>query len=328
MECAGMSLYTKINGINKDVSRIFLGTGFLPNLEDYDAWLTGILDTGVNAIDTARIYPDSEKTIGKWLDKTGVRDKVVLLSKCGHPDGATKRVNHEAMMSDLQKSLEELQVDYIDIYILHRDDPSTEVAEVVETFNEMKERGSIGIFGGSNWTYKRIQEANEYAYKKNLAPFSVSSPGFSLADQLGDVWDDTCVTLTGKRGQQDRKWYQESQMPVIAYSSLAHGMFSGKMKSTDINHANDFLDMFALRGYAFPENFERLRRCELLAKEKQATVSQIALAWIFRQSMNMFAVVSTSSTDRMKKNIEALEIPLSDQECEFLNLERDIYKNM
>ena len=97
-----MSLYSKIHGINKDVSRIFLGTGFLPNLEDYDAWLTGILDTGVNAIDTARIYPDSEKTIGKWLDKTGVRDKVVLLSKCGHPDGAIKRVNQEAMMSDLQ----------------------------------------------------------------------------------------------------------------------------------------------------------------------------------------------------------------------------------
>lgn len=57
-----------------------------------------------------------------------------------------------------------------------------------------------------------------------------------FADQLGDVWDDTCVTLTGKRGQQDRNWYQNNKMPVIAYSALAHGMFIGKMKSTDMVH--------------------------------------------------------------------------------------------
>lgn len=321
----GFDLYTKIEGIDKEVSRILLGTGFLPDVDDYDAWLTGILDTGVNAIDTARVYPDSEKTIGKWLEKTGVRDKVVILSKCGHPDGSVKRVNRRAMLADLDKSLEELRTDYIDIYILHRDDPSVEVAEVIETFNEMKARGKIGLFGGSNWTYRRIEEANEYAYKKGLEPFSVSSPSFGLADQLGVVWDDTCVTISGKAGEEARKWYAQNQMPVVAYSSLGRGLFSGRLKSTDADNAEQYLDMFAMRGYAFPDNFERLRRCEILAKEKEVSVPQLAMSWIFHQKMNMFAVVSTSSPVRMQENIKALAIDLSEKESDYLNLVSDLY---
>lgn len=317
----GIDLYTTIEGIDKKISRIFLGTGFLPDVEDHNAWLSSILDAGVNAIDTARVYPNSEETIGKWLDKTGKRDEVVILSKCGHPDGNTKRVNRSAMLSDIDESLEKLHTDYIDIYILHRDDPKTPVAEVVETFNEMKALGKIGLFGGSNWTHQRIEEANEYAYKKGLAPFSVSSPSFGLADQLGVVWDDTCVTISGKDGKEGRNWYLKNQMPVIAYSSLGRGLLSGKMKSTDAENADKFLDTFAMRGYAFPDNFERLRRCELLAREKNVSVPQIAMSWIFRQGMNMFAVVSTSTQARMLENINALKVDLSEKECSFLNLE-------
>ena len=314
-----IDLYTTIEGIDKRVSRIFLGTGFLPDIDDHDSWLSSIMDTGVNAIDTARVYPNSEETIGKWMDKTGKRDEVVILSKCGHPDGNTKRVNRSAMLYDLEKSLECLRTDYIDIYILHRDDPSVEVAEVIETFNEMKSKGKIGVFGGSNWTHNRIEEANEYAYKKGLSPFTVSSPSYGLADQMGVVWDDTCVTISGKDGKEARDWYIKNQMPVIAYSSLGRGLLSGKMRSSDAANADKYLDSFAMRGYAFPDNFERLRRCEILANEKNASVPQIAMSWIFYQKMNMFAVVSTSTSARMQENINALRIELTEEECRYLS---------
>ena len=110
---------------------------------------------------------EAEHSFGNWLEKSGRREEVVILSKCGHPDAMwNKRVNEKEMRKDLKKSLEELKTDYIDIYMLHRDDPDTEVAVAVETFNAMHEEGNIGAFGASNWTHTRIEEANEYAYKQ------------------------------------------------------------------------------------------------------------------------------------------------------------------
>ena len=75
-----------------------------------------------------------------------------------------------------------------------------------------------------------------------------------------------------------------------------------------------------MKGYAYPENFERLKRCEELAAEKGVSVPQIAMAWIFRQNMNTFAVVSTSRPERMKENIHALDISLSEEEAAYLDL--------
>lgn len=73
---------------------------------------------------------------------------------------------------------------YIDIYLLCRDDPNVDVAVPVEVLIAMHAEGKIGAFGGSNWTHQRIEEANEYAYRRGLIPFTVSSPNFGLADQV------------------------------------------------------------------------------------------------------------------------------------------------
>lgn len=110
-------------------------------------------------------------------------------------------------------------------------------------------------------------------------------------------------------------------MSVIAYSSLAHGFFSGRLKSTNPEDAPNILDAPAVKGYVCPENFERLRRCEQLAGRKKTTVPQLAMAWMFHQRLNLCAVVSTSRPDRMKRNIDALALPLTDEECRWMNLE-------
>ena len=318
-------LYTTIPEVNKKMSRILLGTGAIPENVNADEWLSSMYDIGINAIDTARVYGSSEKTIGNWLQKTGLRENIVILSKCGHPLGPIKRIGRRAMMSDLKKSLKYLQTDYIDIYLLHRDNVEVPVSTVIETFNEMKSNGYIRAFGGSNWTHQRIEEANEYAYKKGLAPFAVSSPNFGLADQIGVMWDDSCVTISGKKQQEARDWYKEKQIPVVAYSSLGRGLFSGRLKSSDSQNADKYLDSYAMKGYAYPENFERLKRCEILAQKKEVTVAQIAMAWIFNQGMDMYAVVSTSSAARMQSNIDALDIKLSEKECRYLDLLEDGY---
>ena len=90
---------------------------------------------------------EAEHSFGNWLEKSGRREEVVILSKCGHPDAMwNKRVNEKEMRKDLKKSLEELKTDYIDIYMLHRDDPDTEVAVAVETLMPcMKKETSVRL---------------------------------------------------------------------------------------------------------------------------------------------------------------------------------------
>lgn len=319
--------YAEMAYVKNPVSRIFFGTATSSALEGSagSELLDFVYGSGITAFDTARVYGQSETLLGKWIEEKNMREKIVILSKCGHPDLKTweKRVNEKAMWEDLETSLKELRTDFLDIYLLHRDDPDVETGEIVEIFNGMHAEGKIGAFGGSNWTHERIEQANEYAYKHNLILFTVSSPNFGLADQAGDPWGGGCVTISGPKEVEAREWYRKQNMPVVAYSSLAHGLLAGKVKSTDWERVAELLDAPTIKGYGSEENFERLRRCEILAAEKQATVAQIAMAYIFHQDLNVFAVVSASKPERMKENIEALQIPLTKEEAAWLDLRRE-----
>lgn len=316
--------YKEIPYVDKKVSRIFFGTAMEPFMrgEDCGALLDAVYEMGVNSFDSARAYGKAEQSLGRWLAERSMRERVILLSKCAHPDLVTgqKRVSEKDIRADFEESSRCLNTDFIDIYLLHRDDPEVAAGELIETFNAMHAEGKIGAFGGSNWTHERIEEANEYAYKHNLIPFAVSSPNFGLAEQVGDPWGGGCVSVSGPQGEAARRWYCEKQMPLIAYSSLAHGMFSGKVKSTDSERIAELLDEPAVRGYACDANFERLRRCEELAAKKGCAVSQIAMAWIYGQDLNTFAVVSSTKPERMQSNIDALDIELTQEELRYLDL--------
>lgn len=315
--------YAEIPYVNKKVSRILFGAagdGFQEGADENEL-LDAIFAMGVNTFDTARQYALSENTLGKWIYDRSNRDQVVILSKCGHPSpNWEKRLNEKAIREDFALSSKALGTDYIDIYLMHRDDPDVEVGCIVELFNALHAEGKIGAYGGSNWTHQRIEEANEYAYKHNLIPFSVSSPNFGLADQKKDLWGGGSVSISGPANQGARDWYRKNQLPVVAYSSLGRGLFSGRVKGTEPENASKYMDEYAMKGYGYPDNFERLRRCEELAVKKHCSVPQIAMAWIFRQKLNTFAVVSTTKASRMQENIDALHIELSEEEVKFLDL--------
>lgn len=321
--------YADIPYVKRPVSRIIFGTSMSPFLKGGDGSeiLDAMLELGVSTIDTARVYKGAEESLGRWLEMRGVREQVVLLSKCGHPGVlGNKRVDAKNMQKDLETSLSRLRTDYIDMYVLHRDDPAVPVGEIVEIFNGFHDRGAIGAFGGSNWTHQRIEEANEYAYKHNLIPFTISSPNFGLADQVEDPWGGGCVSISGPTQAQAREWYRKVQMPVLAYSALGHGLFSGKIPDTALRPGNGgkeiarLLGPNGMKGYGSEENFERLRRCTRMAAEKGVTVAQMALAWMFGRGLNLFAVVSTSKKERMQENIAALDMRLTTEEMAYLDL--------
>ena len=315
--------YGKIPYVDKQVSRIFWGTsqpGMLRG-EEADDSFEEMFELGVNALDTARNYQMAEKSIGTWLKHCNRRKDVVILSKCAHHDTQTmeKRVTPECMQEDLAVSLDLLNTDYIDIYILHRDDETKPVGPIVETLNRMYEDKRIGAFGASNWTHERICEANAYAAAHGLVPFSVSSPNFSLARQVEDPWGGNCVSIGGPEGEKARAWYRKEKMPVISYSSIARGFFSGKFRSDDPEEKiRNVLDIHAQKQFFCRDNLGRLARAEKLAREKDASVSQIALAYLFASGIDCYAIISTSSAARMKSNIGALEIELTEADVRYL----------
>lgn len=319
--------YGNINYVDKKVSHIFYGTAMNPFMtgEGGEELFDSIYSLGVNAFDTARDYGLAEKALGTWIEKRGLREEVVILSKCGHPDKTTwrKRINDVEIREDLATSLSYLKTDYIDIYLMHRDDTDVPVGKIAEIFNALIDEGKIKSYGGSNWSYERVKEINAYANDHGLVPMTVSSPHFGLAEQVRDLWGGGCLTITGKSNANARDFYKENQMPIIAYSSLGRGFMSGRVKFYNIDKISDVLDEFAIKGYTSPENYERLRRCELLAEEKNVNVSQLAMAWLYNQPQNVYAIVSTSSAERMKSNIEAMDIKLTDEESKYLNLEID-----
>ena len=310
-----------ISKLNKPVSRIFFGTAMMPMLlgGNADTLLDGAVEAGITAFDCARGYGMAEKSLGGWVKRRGNREQIVILSKCGNMNLLGKvHVDRKVINKELEKSLKTLGTEYIDIYLLHRDDPKTPVSEYIETLNEAKQQGKIRLFGASNWTDARIREANRYAESHGLEGFSVASPNYGLAIQVSDPWGGGCVTITGRDNEQARRWYVENQMPIVAYSSLGRGFFSGKFKAYDFVGAKKTLDKNAQKGYLCDENMRRLKKAEELAAKYHSTVAQIAMRYVFSSDMNVYAVVSSKNPARLKENLRAASNPLSAEDVRYL----------
>jgi aryl-alcohol dehydrogenase-like predicted oxidoreductase len=319
--------YGTVEGVDKPVSRLVLGTMIISVQEPERSFalLDAVLELGGNTLDTAHGYAggNSERGIGQWMAERGNREQVVVITKGCHHNADRKRVTPYDLAADLYDSLARLRTDYIDVYLLHRDDPDLPVGPIVEALNEHWQAGRIRAFGGSNWTHGRIQEANEYADAHGLRPFTASSPNYGLAEQVLDPWGPGCVTLSGPQNVEARAWYRANQMPVFAYSSLARGFFSGRITPRNFKKTQKTLDRACQTAYCHEVNFKRLERAMALAGEKGVTVPQIALAYVLHSSLNVYPLVGAANGDEYAQNVRAFDIALTKAEREWLNLERE-----
>lgn len=318
--------YGSVLGVDKPVSRLVQGTVMVgPHDLDYSfRLLDDALELGINTFDTAHIYGggDNERTVGAWVNSRGVRDRVVLIGKGAHFNADRQRVTPWDITSDLYDSLARFNTDYIDLYLLHRDDPSFPVEPIVDCLNEHMREGRIRAFGGSNWSAARLKEANDYARSSGQTPFVASSPHFSLAEQYEEPWPG-CLTITGAAAAAEREFYRQTQMPVFSWSSVANGFFSGRFTPDNLDSFEDGSDQLCVRCYCRPDNFRRLERAQKLAAEKGVTATQIALAWLLCQPLNVFPLVGARSREELEANVAALQIPLTPEEMAWLNLESD-----
>jgi len=311
--------YGRITGVDKDISRIVFGTmiihpsadGSLDNAFDLLDTATGF---GINAFDTAKVY-GSEPNIGKWMKDRGNRENIVILTKGAHHDADGSRVVSAKLCEDIENSLKQLQTEYIDIYMLHRDDLNVPVSEIIDTLNKYTKPGIIKAIGGSNWTHERLAQANKYAQEKGLTPFTASSPNYGLAVQVNDPWGEGCVSISGPDDEEARKWYIENNMPVFAYSAIARGLFSGRITSDDYTPETDAVDAACKRAYCFPVNFKRLDKAYKLAQKKGVTVAEIAIAYCFAGNLDVYALLGASSHDEIKSAVKALDIEITPEEA-------------
>jgi len=313
--------YGTIPGITKPVARLIQGTVMISSSKlDYSfGLLDDILALGGNTFDAAHIYGngDNERTLGRWLHARGVREQVVVITKGAHHNQDRRRVTPFDITSDLYDSLARLGTDYIDLYLLHRDDPAVPAGPIVEVLNEHLAAGRIHAFGGSNWSDARIKEANDYAAARGLTPFAVASPHFSLAVQVEEPWEN-CISLTGDKGAGARRFYADNGMPLLTWSSLAGGFFSGRFRPDNLDTFTEYLDRLCVKSYCYPDNFARLGRVKELADVRGASVAQVAMAYVMAQPFNVFPLVGCANAEEYAANAVALDLALTAAEVHWL----------
>ena len=318
--------YGKIPGIDKPISRLVQGSVMIgtKNLDESFALLDSIFELGCTTFDTGHVYGngDVERAFGMWVNDRGIREKVVVLSKGAHHNQDRERVTPFDIEADLHDSLARFKFDYVDLYLLHRDDPKQPVGPIVETLYKYKEQGVINAYGGSNWSSARVQAANEYAAANGLSPYVASSPNFSLAVQIQPPWPN-CVSVSGSAGESEREWYIKQDMPLFTWSSLAGGFFSGRLNRDNLDTFETYLDKLCVECYASEENFQRLDRVQTLGDEKGLSIPQIATAYVMSQPVTIFALVGCNTADEFRANMDAMTLKLTAEEIAWLELKSD-----
>ncbi|WP_424766874.1 aldo/keto reductase [Paenibacillus sp. sgz302251] len=305
--------YIRIEGCNKPVSRLMKGTDYFfhDSYEKAAANLDAFLAIGGNSVDTAHVYcgGQSEEVIGRYMKERGNREQMVILTKGAHHDQNGPRVNKEAIRADITESLRKLQTDYIDMYALHRDDPAVPAGEVIEILNEYVKSGVVKAIGVSNWTWQRIQEANDYAKVNGLTGFAFSSPNLSLAKAKEPFWSG-CVSAD----TETCDWHEEQQFPLLSWSSQARGFFTGRF-SPEIRDNADIVRVF----YS-DDNWERLERAKRLAADKGVSAIQIALAYVLNQPFPTCALIGAQTAEELQSCDTGSLIKLSKEEMDWLDL--------
>jgi aryl-alcohol dehydrogenase-like predicted oxidoreductase len=273
--------------------------------------LDGMLEAGCLAFDLAASYQlgGTERLFGSWIDSRRNRDQVFLITKGGHPYPVVQphRVTPGALRDDLHASLRRLRTERVDLFLLHKDDPGAPLEPILEGLATLEREGKFGAWGVSNWTHERIRALDALAHAAGVSRPAASSPHFSLVEWTRLPWKGS-TSISGDANRDARAFYASTQMPVLAWSPLGRGFFSA--------HEEPSGD--AQRTYGTAANVARKRRAEELGHKVHATAAQVALAYVLRQPFPAFAIVATSTPEKMRSNLEAAQIPLSESQARWL----------
>ncbi|WP_371403678.1 aldo/keto reductase [Kribbella sp. NBC_00662] len=298
--------YGKVPGLDKQVSRLVMGVDNQQTLPHAAVIFDDFVERGGTTFDTAYIYGGGrgERLLGQWMKSRGNRDEVVVIGKGAH----TPYCDPESITRQLHESLERLQTDHVDLYLMHRDNEEIPVSEFVDVLDEHFKAGRIKAFGGSNWSTARFDAANAYAEANSKQPFTLLSNHLSLARAYDVPWAG-CRHVSDDESQA---WLRERQVALFPWSSQARGFFTGRAKPEDTS------DQELVRCFYSDENFRRLDRARELAKAKGVEPTAIALAWLLHQPYPVFPLIGPRHVSETRTSTPGLSVSLTEDEVAYL----------
>lgn len=272
--------------------------------------LDRFVDAGGNFIDTANVYGRwapwftnlSEQRLGRWLQRG--RREVIIATKGCHYDLAdaahTPRVTPAALRQDLEDSLRTLGVECIDLYWLHRDDPSRPVGEMLEACEAERRAGKLRWYGASNFGAARLRQARQYAAAHGLAGFVAVSDQWSLATPAPGHNNNPDPTLV-LMGQPEVDFHTETGTACIPYQATARGWFAKTAAGQPVAPGD-------AAAFDTPANRDTLARLQAASAQSGHSVQALALAWLARQPFPVIPVSSASSDAQLDTLLEAMRL--------------------
>ena len=307
----------KLGASGLEIAPLVLGGNVFGWTADKDksfAVLDAFIGAGFNAVDTADVYSrwapghqggESETVIGEWMKSRGNRDKVELITKVGSEMPAGKGLKAAYIQGACEASLKRLQTDHIDLYFSHFPDKDTPIAETLEAHERLIEQGKVRAIGGSNYDAAGLTEAMEAGDGKAHARYTVLQPHYNLLvrDQYEGALEDICVS---------------ENLGVIPYFALASGFLTGKYRTeADLKKSargGRMKDLLQGRGPAL------LAAMDGVAVRHNATLAQVALAWLMARPSITAPIASATSVAQLNELTPAVKIKLTVEDIRELAL--------
>lgn len=307
--------YCNLGKTGLKVSLLCMGTmqfGWSVDEADTLRILSRSFEAGINFIDTADVYSKwvegnpggvAEEYIGRWRKQAKIpRDRLVIATKVRGQMGEgsnAEGLSRVHIMRAVEDSLRRLQTDYIDLYQAHWPDESTPIEETLRTMDDLIRQGKVRYIGASNYKAWELMQALWTADKYNLTRYDSLQPHYNLIKREEFERELRAVCETYDLG-------------VIPYSPLEGGFLTGKYRrDTPLpdSHRAD-----GRRKYMNERNFVVLEKLDEIAALHQATVTQVALAWLLASPVITSPIIGATSLKQLEENLGALDVKLTDAE--------------
>jgi aryl-alcohol dehydrogenase-like predicted oxidoreductase len=313
-------LYSQLGNTGTFVSRLCFGTmtfggsgtiyaaiGGLTQ-EEASALVAQSLDAGVNFFDSANVYSmgESETMLGRALGAK--RKEVVIASKVfgrmgsGANDVGLSRIH---ILRAIEDSLKRLGTDYIDLYQIHGFDALTPMEETLSALTDLVRQGKVRYIGCSNLAAWHIVKALGISARRHLEKFVTLQAYYSLAGR--DLERELVPMML------------DQKLGLLVWSPLAGGFLSGKFTRGGVSDEDSRRSKFGFPPVNLEKTYDIIEAMQEIAKEKSATVAQIALAWLLHQPCTTSVIIGAKKASQLKDNLASVDVKLAAEDLEKLD---------